>query len=316
MLLAATVAIIGFARHPPPLLQLSSGLQSWDEERRQLLISAQTPLGLLLEEVDGGGSGCFVAELVDGGAAATAGVLPGDRLIAVNNADVSNTAFEDVMARLELSPRVVNLRFERPDAAASRGGRPTMACAPPLRRRAAISSTLLALAAPWRPASAATAPATLGPTAQGSLRQCTLPPTEQGCVSSSPASAPNRFLAPLRYDEISREQAYRRVRAYLSSSASPWALDAANDSPEYLHAGSDEEDLELRFLPDDNAVTFRLLAKRPTPMPAFCASRGCINGNADQRKRLEMLRDEVGFRSDEARFDGEKYDGWVPIFLH
>ena len=104
------------------------------------------------------------------------------------------------------------------------------------------------------------------------------------------------------------------MRSYLAAKDDMTLVEA---SPEYLLARTmAEEDLELRFLPGDNVVTFRLLAEKPQPMPPFCATRGCINGNASQRKRIEALRDDNGFRSEDSRFDSEKYDGWVPIFLH
>lgn len=120
-------------------------------------------------------------------------------------------------------------------------------------------------------------------------------------------------MAPLRFDTNDRELAFKRAKAYL---ASEYELLEA-DSPAYLHAvTTDAEDLELHFLDADPVVTFRLVARNPTPMPAFCASRGCINGNQQQRTKIQTLRDGLGWRSDDSKFDGEKFEGWVPIFLH
>ena len=126
-----------------------------------------------------------------------------------------------------------------------------------------------------------------------------------------PTASPNQFVAPLRYDS-SRDVAYRRAKAYLSAEYS--LADA--DEERYLRAVTPEGDLELKFISDDPAVSFRLLASSPTPMQPFCVTRGCINGNQLLRARVDALRDACGWRSDQSRFDVERYNGWVPIFLH
>ena len=107
-------------RHCPPLLQLSSGLTFEDSDG--LLVSVQKPLGAVLEEGSAPGTPCVVAVLESTGNAAQAGVREGDRLLAVNNQDVSAASFEQVMQRLQAAPRVVNLRFARAAAAASAAG--------------------------------------------------------------------------------------------------------------------------------------------------------------------------------------------------
>lgn len=97
-------------------LNISTGLTFDDGD--QLLISAQKPLGLILEEREDNPTatsqnGCFVAEVVPDGEADRAGVRVGDILVAVQNADVSSSSLEDVMSRIANAPRVVNLRFWR-----------------------------------------------------------------------------------------------------------------------------------------------------------------------------------------------------------
>jgi len=112
-------------------LKISSGFTFDDGD--QLLVSAQKPLGMVLEErgKDGGSidsttgvdmrqqrnhpNGCVVAEVLDGSAAKRAGVKPGDFLVAVQNADVTIAHFEEVMQRIGDAPQVVNLRFWRKD---------------------------------------------------------------------------------------------------------------------------------------------------------------------------------------------------------
>jgi len=125
-------------------------------------------------------------------------------------------------------------------------------------------------------------------------------------------------MAPLRF-ATDRELAYKRVRALLAAEDGTELIEA--ESAAYLHAllssgDQAEEDLELHFLERDPVVTFRLLARTPSPMQPFCVSRGCVNGNQAQRKRIQELRDSLGWRSDDASFDNEKFDGWVPIFMH
>ena len=127
-----------FGKRVETKLQISSGLTFDDGD--QLLVSAQKPLGILLEErgdssnsdsnsdSDSNSSGddkqeeahsknshmgCIVSEIVPGGAADKAGVKEGDLLVAVQNVDVGNALFEEVMERIGDAPRVVNLRFWR-----------------------------------------------------------------------------------------------------------------------------------------------------------------------------------------------------------
>mmetsp|Transcript_16150 Transcript_16150/g.19737 ORF Transcript_16150/g.19737 Transcript_16150/m.19737 type:complete len:207 (+) Transcript_16150:297-917(+) len=90
-------------------LQISSGLTFDDGD--QLLVSAQKPLGIILEERKE--KGCIVLSVVGGGAAEKAGVREGDLLVAVQNVDVGSSSFEEVMSRICSAPKVVNLRFWR-----------------------------------------------------------------------------------------------------------------------------------------------------------------------------------------------------------
>jgi hypothetical protein len=112
-------------------LRISTGFSFDDGD--QLLVSAQKPLGMVLEErvrregdidFEPGSdiqhhqnypNGCVVVEVLDGSAAKRAGVKPGDFLVAVQNADVTLSRFEEVMQRISDAPQVVNLRFWRKD---------------------------------------------------------------------------------------------------------------------------------------------------------------------------------------------------------
>lgn len=93
-------------------LDISSGLTFDNGE--QLLVSAQKPLGLILEERSAeGGSGCIVAQVTPGSVADRSGIRKGDLLIAVQNVDVEDMTLEDVMEKILSAPKVVNLRFWR-----------------------------------------------------------------------------------------------------------------------------------------------------------------------------------------------------------
>ena len=104
----------------PPRM-ISSGFSYDDDE--QLLVSVQKPLGLVLEEQECNDSASrttiVVVELLQGSSAARAGVAVGDRLLAVQNADMTQQTLETVMEYIRQAPPVVNLRFQR---AQGRGG--------------------------------------------------------------------------------------------------------------------------------------------------------------------------------------------------
>ena len=91
-------------------------------------------------------------------------------------------------------------------------------------------------------------------------------------------------------------------------------------TPEYLHATLTDQrsggasDLELRFLDGEPLISVRLLARNPTTTQPVCLQRGCINGNNAERRRLERLRVDNGFESEDDRYQVEK--DWVPVFFH
>ncbi len=109
----------------PTRLQISTGLTFWDDDGDQLLVSAQKPLGIILEELDDDDKiinndnlefsqgGVKVANVDESGSAYQSGVRVGDYLVAVQNVNVENVSFEEVMERIVSAPRVVNLRFWR-----------------------------------------------------------------------------------------------------------------------------------------------------------------------------------------------------------
>ena len=144
-------------------------------------------------------------------------------------------------------------------------------------------------------------------------------PTESGCVSSKPSGAPNQNVSPLRYLG-DRERAFSRLRACLLAKPDaelleenvPSSLRVRLPSLELSQPGLLEE-LTFNFLADDPVVTVRILSERPYPSQPFCVSPGCIVGNAAQRQRLEMIRNEVGWNS---AAEPNTVGKWVPLFLN
>lgn len=89
---------------------------------KQVLVSLQKPLGILLEQQqpqeaedhDKDYSHPVVVAQVDpNGSAGRAGVQEGDILVAVQNTSVETESLEYVMDFMAQAPRVVNLRFIR-----------------------------------------------------------------------------------------------------------------------------------------------------------------------------------------------------------
>jgi S1-C subfamily serine protease len=80
------------------------------DDGSQVLVSAQKPLGMILEQEVGP---IVVSEVDPSGSAGRAGVQVGDVLLAVQNADVSTKPLEEALTLIGRAPRVVNLRFQR-----------------------------------------------------------------------------------------------------------------------------------------------------------------------------------------------------------
>jgi hypothetical protein len=127
-------------------------------------------------------------------------------------------------------------------------------------------------------------------------------------------------MAPLSYEpSVGREAAFRRLRSSLL--ARPGVNIVSGASADYLHAELPSleiegavDDAEFRFLPEDALVAFRIKARQTVPMKPFCTTSGCINGNAGQRRQLELVQQSAGLQSQDGAYEREKR--WVPIFLH
>ena len=123
---------------------------------------------------------------------------------------------------------------------------------PSVSRRAALLAAVAAVT-PLAPPHAVGTEQPLG-LLSGRLRSCPkaangASPIAVGCVASLPQSAPNQYMAPLRYGKAKAE-AFRDLRAALSTDDTVRLIEAA--SPDYVHAyAAGVGDLELHFLEDD-----------------------------------------------------------------
>jgi C-terminal processing protease CtpA/Prc len=89
---------------------ISSGLSFSDGD--QILVSAQKPLGMVLEQ-DPETVVIRVVEVDPNGSVGKGGVRVGDVLVAVQNASAEDVDLEDVLAYIGNGPRVMNLRLRR-----------------------------------------------------------------------------------------------------------------------------------------------------------------------------------------------------------
>jgi len=157
----------------------------------------------------------------------------------------------------------------------------------------------------------------------GRLRPC--PASDSNCVSSSYNEPPNRYISPLRIVN-DRDEAFRRAVRDLNREASVeggGGLQIVNMSPSsgYIYltvpgtSPGSLDDVELLFPEDGGIVNIRAEARVTLPPPPFCLKKGCINGNMDQRNRIERVARILGLPSvDEGRMkDGAK---WTPIFFN
>ena len=74
------------------------------------------------------------------------------------------------------------------------------------------------------------------------------------------------------------------------------------------------DDIELLFLDESSVVALQCEAQATLPPPPFCLERNCINGNLDQRRRVEAIARILGLPpSDQNQMKGAK---WSPIFFN
>ena len=138
------------------------------------------------------------------------------------------------------------------------------------------------------------------------------------CVSSNYLEPPNRYNAPF---QIVKDRDIAFQRAIQDLQGNPRFSIAQVSSKEYtLHltvpgtAPNSLDDIYLQFPTDGNIVNVKCEARVTLPPPPFCLQKNCINGNMDQRRRVQELSLLLGLPlSDEALMKDEGAK-WTPIF--
>eukprot|EP00536_Pseudo-nitzschia_multiseries_P012464 jgi/Psemu1/32165/gm1.32165_g len=151
-------------------------------------------------------------------------------------------------------------------------------------------------------------------------------PADKNCVSSSYSEPPNRYVSPLSLVKNS-ETAFRQAVRDLSSEGQQQQqqqfFSIANIDPNhrYIHlktpgtSPGSTDDIELLFSDGSSSiVSLRCEADVTLPPPPFCLQKNCINGNLDQRRRVEKVVKILGLPSSDSYL--MKDAKWTPIFFN
>ena len=181
-----------------------------------------------------------------------------------------------------------------------------------------------------------TTTATGAETPVGRLQPC---PYESNCVSSNYLEPPNRYVSPLKTFR-DRETAFTRAVRNLRDESSTGSLSSSTNikvveilpRQYYIHAtvpgtsAGSLDDVEILFVDNNDGaddggeggggiVHLRCLARVTLPPPPFCLKKNCINGNMDQRTRIDRMARTLGLPpADRERM--EQSAKWTPIFFN
>ena len=152
----------------------------------------------------------------------------------------------------------------------------------------------------------------------GRLQPC---PYESNCVSSNYLEPPNRYISPLttfRDQETAFSRAVRDLKEAETSSTTKVVEILPRQY--YIHAtvpGTAQgslDDVEILFAGEEGIVHLRCQARVTLPPPPFCLKKNCINGNMDQRTRMDSIARLLGLpAADQERMQSAK---WTPIFFN
>jgi uncharacterized protein (DUF1499 family) len=144
------------------------------------------------------------------------------------------------------------------------------------------------------------------------------------CISSGYIEPPNRYMSPLK-TLSDKETAYRRaVRDLSNSNNNNYYYNKIETISKdfYIHievpgtapGPKSIDDIELLFT-NDNIVNLRCEARVTLPPPPFCVQKNCINGNMDQRRRVEDIARILGLPSADYERMAQTAK-WSPIFFN
>lgn len=140
------------------------------------------------------------------------------------------------------------------------------------------------------------------------------------CVSSNYREPPNRYVSPFKIVRDPNAAFQRAVRDLQQSSEDGSEFSVAEIIPNsnYIHltvpgsAPSSLDDIDIVF--SNDVVNVKCQARVTLPPPPFCVRKNCINGNMDQRSRVEKLGYLLGLPpSDREEMQTAK---WTPIFFN
>mmetsp|Transcript_12455 Transcript_12455/g.26514 ORF Transcript_12455/g.26514 Transcript_12455/m.26514 type:complete len:208 (+) Transcript_12455:2-625(+) len=143
--------------------------------------------------------------------------------------------------------------------------------------------------------------------------------SQSNCVSSNYREPPNRYVSSFKIVNDPNVAFQRAVRD-LKRSDGDVSLAEISPRVNYIRvtvpgtAPSSFDDIELLFS-EGNIVNVKCEARVTLPPPPFCLKKNCINGNMDQRSRVERVGRLLGLpTSDESEMrEGAK---WTPIFFN
>lgn len=145
------------------------------------------------------------------------------------------------------------------------------------------------------------------------LTQCDV---NSNCVSSNYREPPNRYVSPLKIvndRDVAFQRAVKDLKQYPGSDIS---IVEIVPKDYYIHVTmpgnvpTSLDDLELVYA--ENIVNIKCEARVKLPPPPFCLKKNCINGNMDQRSKVENIAFILGLPpSDREQMQNAK---WTPIF--
>ena len=149
-------------------------------------------------------------------------------------------------------------------------------------------------------------------------------PYESNCVSSSYLEPPNRYISPLKTlkdQDAAFAGALRDLTSSSSGATTQITVVEASPKSHYIHltvpgtSPGSLDDIELLFGEEAGIVNWRCQARVKLPPPPFCLQKNCINGNMDQRRRMDGIGQILGMpKADQERM-GQSAK-WTPIFFN
>ena len=162
-------------------------------------------------------------------------------------------------------------------------------------------------------------PVSVADTIAPSTRRLDICNPQSNCVSSNYREPPNRYVSPFRIVNEPDVAFQRAVKDLENINDGVTSIVEIVPKKYYIHltvpgtSPSSLDDIELTFAQE--IANVKCEARVTLPPPPFCTKKNCINGNMDQRSRVERLGRLLGLPpNDVEEMRGEAK--WTPIFLN